>query len=127
MKTFKPEGYNSVSPYMIVKDADRMIQLLEDIFYAKQVRRFDRPDGKIMHAEMKLDDSIIMLSEATDDYPQNNTLLHVYVENSDNTHQRALSLGCEDRGKPQASEDDPDKRGMFMDFAGNLWAVSSQE
>lgn len=127
MKTYKPEGYNSVSPYIIVNGAERMIKLLEDVFYAKQTRRFNREDGSVMHAEIKIDDSIIMLSEATDEFPQNCNLLHIYVPNSDDVHQRAVKHGCEDRGQPHKSEGDRDKRGMFMDFAGNLWAVSTQE
>lgn len=127
MSTFKPIGYNSVSPYLIVNDAELMIDLLTEIFGATQTRRFDRPDGKIMHAEVKLDDSMIMISEATDEFPQNKSLLHVYVENVDEVYRRALAHGCEDRGAPVKAEGDSDKRGMFTDFAGNLWAVSTQE
>lgn len=80
-----------------------------------------------MHAEIKLDDSVIMISEATEQFSANNTLLHVYVKNSDEVYQRALAYGCEDQGAPKKAEGDSDKRGMFKDFAGNVWAVSTQE
>lgn len=127
MSTYKPDGYNSVSPYLIVSGAERMIDFLQEVFSGRQTRKFDRPDGKIMHVEVKLDDSIIMISEATEEFPQNKCLLHVYVKNSDEVYQRALAYGCEDQGAPKKAEGDPDKRGMFRDFAGNLWAVSTQE
>ncbi|WP_285010387.1 VOC family protein [Pedobacter faecalis] len=127
MSSYKPEGYNSVSPYLIVTGAEKMINLLIEVFGGVPTRRFNTPEGKIMHAEVKIQDSIVMISEASAQYPQNNTLLHVYVENSDETYQRALAFGCEDQGAPKTAEGDSDKRGMFKDFAGNLWAVSTQQ
>jgi uncharacterized glyoxalase superfamily protein PhnB len=50
-KSFKPDGYNSVSPYFIIEGAQRMIDFLEKLFNAKELRRFNTQDGKIMHAE----------------------------------------------------------------------------
>ncbi len=75
-KQYKPEGYNSVSSYLIVDGAQKMIDMLKQIFNAKELRRFDRPDGMIMHVEMQLDDSILMISDATEKYPANKHLLH---------------------------------------------------
>lgn len=126
MSNYKPEGYNSVSPYLIVSGAEKMIDFLIEVFDGTPTRRFNTPDGSIMHAEVKLDDSIIMISEATGQFPPNNSLLHVYVQNSDEVYQRALAYGCEDQGAPKKAGGDSDKRGMFKDFAGNLWAVSTQ-
>lgn len=124
--TFKPEGYNSVSPYFIVKDAERFITLIQNIFDAEATRRFDNPDGSIMHAEMKIDDSVIMLSEATARYPQQPIIMHVYVPDVDATFKKAIDLGCELIDEPKTSGD-PDKRGTFKDFAGNMWSVSTQQ
>lgn len=123
---FKPVGYNSVSPYFIVKDAERFISLLQNIFDAQSTRRFDNPDGSIMHAELKIDDSIIMLSEATSMYPPQAMVLHVYVPDVDATFKKAIDAGCELVAEPKTS-DDPDKRGTFKDFAGNMWSVSTQQ
>ncbi len=125
-KAFKPEGYNSVSPYFIVEDAQRMVDLLKEIFDAKELRRYERPDGSIMHLEMQLDDSVMMLSAATDQYPANQFLLHVYVPDATKTYQKALELGCKGLEEPKQKEGDPDKRGMFQDFGGNVWAVGTQ-
>jgi uncharacterized glyoxalase superfamily protein PhnB len=58
-KEYKPTGYNSVSPYLVVKGAQKLIDLLKQIFNAKELRRYDMPDGTIMHAEVQIDDSVI--------------------------------------------------------------------
>lgn len=123
---FKPTGYNSLSPYMVVDEAHKMIVLLEAIFGAKALRQFDRPNGSIQHIELQIDDSILMLSEATPTYPPNQFLLHVYVPDVHATFEKAIALGCEAIEVPTNKADDPDTRGMFKDFAGNVWAVGTQ-
>jgi PhnB protein len=125
-KQFKPEGYNAVSPYFVVKGAQRMVDLLKDLFNGEEKRRYDLPDGKIMHVEVRIDDSVVMIGDASEQYPANTHLIHVYVKDSDETYLKALSLGCESIEPPKAREGDPDKRGLFKDFAGNVWAVSTQ-
>jgi uncharacterized glyoxalase superfamily protein PhnB len=122
--TFKPIGHNSVSPYFIVKGAQKWIQLLKELFQAKELSRYDRPDGTIMHAEVRVDDSVLMVSEATETYPQNEFMVHVYVPDAKAIYDRALLLDCEGLQEPIQKED-PDLRGMFKDFAGNVWAVAT--
>jgi PhnB protein len=125
-KQFKPSGYNSVSPYFIVKGAQRLIDLLKVIFNAKELRRYDQPDGSIMHVELQIDDSVIMLSEATAAYPANQFLMHVYVPNVHETFKKAIAAGCVAEQQPEQKEGDPDTRGSFKDFAGNSWAIGTQ-
>lgn len=125
-KSFKPEGYNSISPYFVVDDAQRFIDLLKQIFGAKELRRYARPNGSIMHAELQIDDSILMLGNSTKEYHSNQLLTHIYMPNVDLTFKKALELGCEPLQVPKINDDDPDKRGMFKDFAGNVWAVGTQ-
>lgn len=126
MGDFKPDNYNSVSPYFMVDDAKRFINLLAKIFDAKILRRYDKPDGKIMHIEIQIDDSVIMMSDATPQYPANKYWMHVYVPNVDDIFKKAIALGCEIIDEPQTKENDPDKRGTFKDFAGNMWSVATQ-
>jgi len=126
MNTFKPTGYNSVSPYFIVKDTERLINLLVQIFEAKELRKYTNSEGGIMHAEVQIDDSVIMLSEASETYPANQFLIHVYVKDAQASYKKAIAAGCEPMGEPKRQEGDPDLRGMFKDFAGNTWAVGTQ-
>lgn len=126
MKAFKPSGYNSVSPYLVVNGAQKMIDLLQQVFNAEQLRKYDGPDGKVMHTELRIDDSVIMLADATEAWGQNQSLIHVYLPDVDAVYQRALVAGCDAIEAPKEREGDPDRRGSFRDFAGNVWSVSTQ-
>jgi PhnB protein len=126
MKPFKPGGYTSVSPYFVVKGAQQLVNLIITIFEAQQLRRYDAANGTIMHVELKIDDSVIMISDSSENYPPNNLLVHIYVPSVDDVFKKAISAGCESIEVPTQREGDPDKRGMFKDFAGNVWAVGTQ-
>jgi uncharacterized glyoxalase superfamily protein PhnB len=126
MADYKPKDYTSVSPYFVVDDANRFIDLLKNVFDGRLLRQYHRPDGSLMHAEMLLDDTVIMLGEATEQHPPNRLLIHVYVEDVDAVFDKAMSAGCELIEKPKVKENDTDKRGGFRDFAGNTWYVSTQ-
>lgn len=126
MKPYKPEGYSSVSPYFIVDDAQKLIDMIKYIFNGTEKRRYEMPDGSIMHAEVQLDDSIIMLGSSSEKYPANSVLLHVYVSNVDAIFEKAIQYGCTPVEKPKEQEGDPDRRGTFQDFAGNTWSIGTQ-
>lgn len=123
---FKPKGYNSVSPYFIVDEADRFIDLMKQIFDAKPLREYRMPDGSIMHAEIQIDDSVIMLGNSSAKYPPITLVMHVYVSEVEEVFQKAIAAGCEGVEPPQQKEGEPDKRATFKDFAGNTWSVGTQ-
>ncbi|GJM27954.1 MAG: glyoxalase [Cyclobacteriaceae bacterium] len=125
-QTFKPIGYNSVSPYFVVDGAKKLIDLLVKIFDAEELRKYDMPDGTIMHAEIKIDDSVLMFGDSSDKFPPNQLLTHIYVPDVDNVFQKAIEAGCEPLEKPKEREGDPDRRGSFRDFAGNVWSIGTQ-
>lgn len=125
-KNFKPEGYNSASPYFIVNGAQKLIDLLKVIFDAKELRKYDMPNGKIMHAEIQIDDSVIMFADSSEKYPPIQLVMHVYVSNVDEIFNKAIEAGCEVIEQPKENEDDPDRRATFKDFAGNMWSVGTQ-
>ena len=93
--TYKPKDYNSLSPYLVVDGAQKMVDLLKTIFEATELRRFDNENGTITHIELKLDDSIIMIADSTENYPANNTMLHFYVPDVFKTFELAVINGCE--------------------------------
>lgn len=126
MPDFKPKKYNSVSPYLIVEGAQRLADLLKAIFNAEELRKYLNDDGSVMHMEVRIDDSVLMLADSNDDYPADAAILHVYVPDVDATFQRAVENGCQSIEKPQHKKGDPDKRGSFFDFAGNSWSISTQ-
>ncbi len=124
---FKPSGYNAVSPYLVVAGAERMIDFLKTAFGAKELRRYDNDDGTIMHAEVMIDDSVIMMGDASAEYPANKLLIHVYVADVDAVFAKALAAGAPVDQQPQQKSGDPDRRGSFKDFAGNVWSVATQQ
>jgi len=125
-KSFKPAGYNSASPYFIVNGAQRLIDLLTKIFNATELRRYNMPDGSIMHAEIQIDDSVIMLGDSSEKYPPVPIVMHVYVPDVDKTFEKAIEAGCGIIERPKQQGNDPDRRATFKDFAGNLWSVGTQ-
>lgn len=124
---FKPAGYNSLSPYIISSNAQKLIELLIVIFDAKVTRRYDLPDDKIMHAEVQIDDSILMIADSNEKYPPNQSILHVYLADADLAFEKAIGAGCTVLDPVTQKEGDPDKRGTFTDFDGNMWSVSTQQ
>jgi len=125
-KTFKPSGYNSVSPYFVVNGAQKLIDMLKQVFDAKELRRFDMPDGTILHVELQIDDSVIMMGNSSDQFPPNQHLTHVYVPNADETYKKAINMGCIPLEAPKHRVGEPNRRGSFNDFAGNTWSVATQ-
>ena len=123
---YKPDSYSSVSPYLIVREAQPVIDFLKRAFDAKDLRRFDNPDGSIMHAEVRIEDSVIMMGEAGEGWGESPAHIHVYVPDVDTVYQRALDAGATSIQEPVQKEGDPDRRGGVVGPGGNSWWISSQ-
>lgn len=123
--SYKPEGYASVSAYMMADGAQRVIDFLKATFAAKEMRRFDNADGSIMHGEVQIDDTVLMIADATDNFPAFPIWLHVYVPDVDATYERALAAGGISVQEP-LQKDDPDRRAGVKDPAGNTWWIATQ-
>ena len=126
MTNWKPENYNSVSVYILVDGAQRLIDFLKHTFDAAPLRRFDSPDGKIKHAEVRIGDTVVMLADAIEGYPAVPAWLHVYVPDVDATFKKALSAGAISVQEPSQKPGDPDRRGGIQDPSGNTWWISTQ-
>jgi hypothetical protein len=81
-----PEGYHSVNPYIVVDDAERLIDFLAEVFGAVEQGRSLRPDGRIDHGDVRIGDSLVMLSEASQQYPARPCVHVVYVPDVDTTY-----------------------------------------
>lgn len=123
---YKPEGYNAVSVYILADGAQRVVDFLKKTFDAEELRRFDTPDGKIMHGEVRVGDTVVMTADGGDNYPGFPVWLHVYVADVDVTYKKALEAGGTSVQVPSRREGDPDKRGAVKDPAGNTWWISTQ-
>lgn len=122
----KPQGYSSASPYIVVARAQEVIDFLTSAFGAVPLRRFEKPDGAIMHAEVKIEDSVIMLAEGGEEWPPSPCWIHLYLADVDEAYRRALAAGGASIHEPRQQEGDPDRRGGVLDPAGNSWWISTQ-
>lgn len=123
--SYKPHGYTSVAPYLIVDGASELMTFLQRVFGAEELRRYTATDGKIRHAEVRIDDTVVMLADAVEGWPSVQAQIHVYVEDVDATYQRALEAGAVSVQAP-VRKDDEDKRGGFRDASGTTWWIATK-
>ncbi|HQU70870.1 MAG: VOC family protein [Calditrichaeota bacterium] len=125
--SYKPDHYPSLSVYIMAQGAQKLVDFLRKAFDAREIRRYEHADGTIMHTEVRLDDSVVMISEAGGDYPAFPVWLHLYVPDVDASYQKALGAGAQSVQVPVQKEGDPDRRGGVLDPCGNTWWLSTQQ
>jgi len=127
-----PEGYHSVAPYLVVRNAAGAIEFYKQALGATEVSRLRMPDGKIGHAEIQIGDSRIMLSDEFPEYGNRSpeafggspVIVHLYVEDVD-----ALAARVSAAGVPVTVEDRDygDRSGGFTDPFGHMWSISTHK
>ena len=122
--THKPQGYTSVSPYLIVDGAGRTIEFLVRVFGAVEVRRFSDDAGGIVHAEVRIDDTVLMIADGGEGWPPVPSHVHVYVPDVDATFRSALAAGATAVQEP-VQKDDADRRGGVKDAGGTTWWIAT--
>ncbi len=127
-----PEGYHSVTPYLIVKGAADAIEFYKKAFAATEVMRFEGPGGALGHAEIRIGDSPVMLADEYPDMgfrsPQSlggaGVSLMVYVEQVDAVFQRAIAAGGKEL-RPVQNQFYGDRSGTLQDPFGHVWTIST--
>ena len=127
-----PEGYHTITPYLTVRDAARAIEFYKQAFGAEARGVMPGPDGKIMHAELRIGDSIIMLADEFPEFgalsPQttggSGTGLHIYIENVDAAFDRAVKAGATVE-MPVADMFWGDRYGKLKDPFGHKWSIGT--
>ena len=117
-----PDGYGTVTPWIICKDSAKLIEFLERAFNAKELpgSRIKNPDGSIGHVEMRLGNSIIMLFDSHASWGPTAAFLRLYVSEVDSVHAQALSCGAREVTKP-TDLFWGDRVGRVRDPFGNIW------
>ena len=128
-----PEGYSTVTAYLCIKNAAEAIEFYKKAFGAEDILRMGGPGGTVAHAEIKVGDSIVMLSEefpGMEGYGSPSTLggttsnLHLYVEDADSVFNKAVEAGC----KPAYPMEDTfwgDRYGKVVDPYGHHWGIAT--
>jgi uncharacterized glyoxalase superfamily protein PhnB len=110
-----PDGYHTVTPCLIVEGASLLIEFLKEAFDAQ---------GTIMHTEVRIGDSVVMLSDAMGEWKPMPTSIYLYVNDADATYQRALQAGATSVMEP-ANLFYGDRHGSVKDPAGNYWSIAT--
>ena len=124
-KNYKPGHSSTASPYLIVDGANKTIEFLKEVFGAVEVRRFSDAEGKIRHAEVRIDDSLIMIADGAPGWPPMQAHVHIYVPDVDVTYRRALEAGAVSVQEPVKKEDEH-KRGGVKDAGGTTWWIATK-
>lgn len=119
-----PEGYHTITPYLIVEGASELIEFLKQVFDAQQTEFIPAPSGKVAHAEVKIGDSVLMLSDAQNEWKPTTTMLYLYVDNADATYKRALEAGATSVKEP-ADQFYGDRSAGVRDKWGNYWGIAT--
>jgi PhnB protein len=122
---YKPRGYTSLAPYLVVDGAQRTVDFLVAVFAAQTLRMIPGEHGRLMHAEVRIDDTVLMMGDPGAGWPARGADVHVYVQDVDAVYQRALAHGAASVQEPMA-KGDGDKRGAFRDSGGTTWWVATQ-
>jgi uncharacterized glyoxalase superfamily protein PhnB len=118
-----PDGYHTVTPYLTVGGADKVIEFMKEAFDAEERFRMARPDGTVGHAEVQIGDSIVMIADPVESSPMP-TLLHLYVDDCDATYERALAAGADSVRGPE-NQFYGDRTAGVRDSGGNQWWIST--
>ena len=119
-----PPGYHTVTPYLIVEGAARVIDFATQAFGAEEIMRMDGGDGAIAHGEFKIGDWRVMVADASDRWPSMPVSLHLYVEDCDSLYKRAMDAGGTSLREP-VDEFYGDRSAGVKDPAGNLWWLAT--
>jgi len=127
-----PDGYRTLTPYLVITGAARAIEFYRQVFGATETARFEDPSGRIGHAEIRIGDSALMLS---DEYPEMGfkspqtlggtaVFTMVYLPDVDACYKRALDAGAKEL-RPLRDEFYGDRTGSFVDPFGHMWTVAT--
>ena len=127
-----PDGYATVTPYLIIRGASEAIEFYKKVFGAKERLRIPMPESRIAHAEIEIGNSLIMLADECPEMSIRGPLsiggspvnLHVYVTDADDIYAKALAAGAT-QVRPMANQFYGDRSGIFTDPFGHSWSVST--
>jgi PhnB protein len=119
-----PHGYQTVTPYFTVKNAEKLIDFLGKVFDAEPLNIAKNEHGGVTHAEIRIGSTIVELSEGNDRYPPRQNTLHVFVSDADACYKRALEAGAGSLYEP-ADMPYGERSGGVEDPFGNHWYIAT--
>lgn len=124
-KSAAPKGYNTVTTYLVVKNAQRIIDFTRKAFKAVVREHHLRPDGKLMHAEIQIGDTRLMIADIPRGSKAIPAMFYLYVSDCDAVYKQAIKAGGKSVRKP-ADQPYGDRSGAVRDAAGNQWWLATK-
>ncbi len=121
-----PDGYHTVTPYLVVPGVAKLIDFLKQAFGAEEIERMQQEDGTIMHAEVRIGDSMIMMGESAGEHKPMLGSLYVYVDDTDSAYRRSLQAGATSIMEP-ADQFYGDRNAGVKDPVGNQWWIATHK
>ena len=119
-------GFHTITPYLLVDGADDLIAFMQDAFGAELLARYPAPDGRVMHAELRVGDSMIEMGEPTGEMKPFGMALHLYIDDVDRAYARALAAGATTT-HPLTDQPYGDREGGVKDRWGNIWHLATHQ
>jgi len=119
-----PEGCHSITPCLLVSDAGRLVDFLKRAFDGIEHSKFLRPDGTVLHAQVRIGDSLVMIGEPQGDWKPQTSMLYHYVADVDAIYQQAVAAGAQSVVAP-ANMFYGDRHACVRDVAGNDWWIAT--
>ena len=119
-----PQGYGTVTPYLIVDGVSKLIDFLKETFHAEERARINDKEDHVGHAEIKIGNSIVMMADSTAQYRPIPSQLYVYVDNVDDTYERAMKAGGTPEQEP-TTQFYRDRTAAVKDPTGNVWWIAA--
>ena len=119
-----PDGYHSITPYLIVKGATQLVDFLKRAFGAKEVHLMKGPDGGVAHGDVLIGDSHVMLGEGSGPWAPQPTSLYLYLPDCDAAYTQALAAGGTSVQEPK-TQFYGDRHGAVKDPSGNTWWMAT--
>jgi PhnB protein len=119
-----PEGFHSLTPYLFAEGAARLIDFISAAFEGEVMFQQKRPDGAVMHATIRIGDSMLMLADPTPEFGEMPSSIYLYVLDCDTVYQRALASGGVSVF-PMMTLPSGERYGGLKDPCGNIWWVAT--
>ena len=123
-----PDGYHSITPYLFVESAERLLRFVKEAFGATETLRVPRADGSIMHAEVRIGDSLIMIGDVSGpaaEFGPMPTSIYLYVTDCDTVYQQAIAAGGVSVKEVQDIPFNGERYGGVRDPLGNIWWIAT--
>ena len=119
-----PEGYHTVTPYLLTADPAKVLEFAKHAFGATEVEKHVDDKGRVQHATMRIGDSMVMVGQANDQWKPMPCMLHLYVPDVDATYKKAVAAGGKSLREP-TTEFYGDRSSGVIDDAGNQWWIAT--